>query len=74
MVLRGMAQMHFDDLAERFQDLVLTFGDPEPVEFVWVVFYQGRVFGAYPLAEQALVKITEIEHCISIDEVPAPQA
>lgn len=33
-----------------------------------------RFMIGYPLAEQALVKITEIEHCISVDEVPAPQA
>lgn len=74
MILRGMAQMHVDDLAEKFQGLVRLLAGPESIEFVWVVFYRGRVFGAYPRAEQALQKITEIEHCISVDEDPVPQA
>ncbi len=74
MVLRGMAQMHVDDLAERFKKLVVGQAGSADIPFAWVVFYQGRMFGAYPSAGLALQKITDIEHCISIDEVPVPQA
>ncbi|MEX5552292.1 hypothetical protein [Pseudomonas pergaminensis] len=73
MVLRGMAQMHVDDLAERFKKLVVGQADNADIQFAWVVFYQGRMFGAYSTAELALKKITDIEHCISIDEAPVPQ-
>ena len=73
MVLRGMAQMHVDDLAERFKTLVAGRSGEADIQFAWVVFYQGRMFGAYSTAEQALQKITDIEHCISVDEVPIPQ-
>lgn len=74
MVLRGMAQMHVDDLAERFKKLVLGQAGSAGIQFAWVVFYQGRMFGAYSTAALALQKITDIERCISIDEVPVPQA
>lgn len=74
MVLRGMAQMHVDDLAERFKKLVVEQAGNADIQFAWVVFYQGRMFGAYSTAELALEKITDIEHCISIDEAPVPQA
>jgi len=74
MVLRGMAQMHVDDLAERFKKLVVGQAGSADIQFAWVVFYQGRMFGAYPSAGLALQKITDIEHCISNDEVPVPQA
>ncbi len=74
MVLRGMAQMHVDDLAERFKTLVAQASDGADLQFAWVVFYQGRMFGAYATADQALQKITDIEHCVSVDEVPLPQA
>lgn len=73
MVLRGMAQMHVDDLAERFKKLVVGQAGEANIQFAWVV-YQGRMFGAYSTAELALEKITDIEHCISIDEAPVPQA
>lgn len=73
MVLRGMAQMHVDDLAERFKTLVIAAYGKADIQFAWVVFYQGRMFGAYATAEQALQKITDIEHCISVDEAPVPQ-
>ena len=73
MVLRGMAQMHVDDLAERFKKLVVGQAGNADIQFAWVVFYQGRMFGAYSTAELALKKITDIEHCISIDEAPVPQ-
>ena len=73
MILRGMAQMQIDDLPPGFQSLVRGLADGEPLGFVWVVFYQGRIFGAYPCADQALRKVTEIEHCISEDEVPSAQ-
>lgn len=46
---------------------------PDSLNTVWVMFYQGRVFGAYPEVDQALEKVSEIEHCISVDEVPTPQ-
>lgn len=74
MVLRGMAQMHVDDLAERFKKLVVGQAGIADIQFAWVVFYQGRMFGAYPSVGLALQKITDIEHCISNDEVPVPQA
>ncbi|MEO8490969.1 hypothetical protein [Pseudomonas sp.] len=74
MVLRGMAQMHVDDLAERFKKLVVGQAGSADIQFAWVVFYQGRMFGAYSTAELALQKITDIEHCISIEEAPVPQA
>ncbi|HFK1874660.1 hypothetical protein N7414_05910 [Pseudomonas sp. GD04087] len=73
MILRGMAQMHIDDLPARFQALLHDLSGLEPQGFVWVVFYQGRIFGAYPDADLALRKVTEIEHCISEDEVPTAQ-
>lgn len=73
MILRGMAQMHIDDLPPGFQALARGLADGAPLGFVWVVFYQGRIFGAYPNADQALRKVTEIEHCISEDEVPSAQ-
>ncbi|EIU5420510.1 hypothetical protein [Pseudomonas aeruginosa] len=73
MVLRGMAQMHIGDLAERFQAMVRSLAGPDSLDTVWVVFYQGRVFGAYPEVDQALEKVSEIEHYISVDEVPTPQ-
>ena len=73
MVLRGMAQMHIDDLAERFQIMVRFLAGTDRLDIVWVVFYQGRVFGAYPEVDQALEKVSEIEHCISVDEVPTTQ-
>lgn len=73
MILRGMAQMHIDDLPARFQSLLRALPDLEASGFVWVVFYQGRMFGAYPNADLALRKVTEIEHCISEDEVPTAQ-
>ncbi|MFV3308417.1 hypothetical protein ACNFBT_24410 [Pseudomonas sp. NY15181] len=73
MMLRGMAQMHIDDLPARFQTLLRGLAGMEPSGFVWVVFYQGRMFGAYPNADLALRKVTEIEHCISADEVPTAQ-
>ncbi|WP_256346929.1 hypothetical protein [Pseudomonas sp. D4002] len=73
MVLRGMAQMHVDDLAERFKKLVVGQAGNADIQLAWVVFYQGRMFGAYSTAELALKKITDIEHCISIDEAPVPQ-
>lgn len=73
MILRGMAQMHIDDLPTRFQALLREHPGMEPSGFVWVVFYQGRLFGAYPDADLALRKVTEIEHCISEDEVPKAQ-
>ncbi|HFT7409947.1 hypothetical protein [Pseudomonas aeruginosa] len=65
--------MHIDDLAERFQIMVRFLAGTDRLDIVWVVFYQGRVFGAYPEVDQALEKVSEIEHCISIDEVPTPQ-
>lgn len=74
MILRGMAQMHIDDLPARFQTLLRELPDLEPSGFVWVVFYQGRMFGAYPNADLALRKVTEIEHCVSEDEVPTAQS
>ncbi|MBM9486996.1 hypothetical protein JBE38_13780 [Pseudomonas sp. ICBG1301] len=73
MVLRGMAQMHVDDLAERFKAFVVRQAGGADIQFAWVVFYQGRMFGAYATAEMALQKITDIEHCISVDEAPMPQ-
>ncbi len=73
MILRGMAQMHIDDLAERFQIMVRFLAGTDRLDIVWVVFYQGRVFGAYPEVDQALEKVSEIEHCISVDEDPTPQ-
>lgn len=73
MILRGMAQMHIDDLPAKFQVLLRELAGSETLDFVWVVFYQGRIFGAYPNADQALRKVTEIEHCISEDEVPTAQ-
>ncbi|HFX0909639.1 hypothetical protein [Pseudomonas aeruginosa] len=65
--------MHIDDLAERFQIMVRFLAGTDRLDIVWVVFYQGRVFGAYPEVVQALEKVSEIEHCISVDEVPTPQ-
>ncbi|EPF5461965.1 TPA: hypothetical protein ACKPW6_000091 [Pseudomonas aeruginosa] len=65
--------MHIDDLAERFQIMVRFLAGTDRLSIVWVVFYQGRVFGAYPEVDQALEKVSEIEHCISVDEVPTPQ-
>ena len=73
MILRGMAQMHIDDLPSRFQILLRELAGSEALGFVWVVFYQGRIFGAYPSADLALRKVTEIEHCISENEVPTAQ-
>ncbi|AGI23129.1 hypothetical protein ACYCAX_19145 [Pseudomonas sp. MT3] len=73
MILRGMAHMHIDDLPARFQALLQAPAGSESAGFVWVVFYQGRIFGAYPTADLALRKVTEIEHCISEDEVPTAQ-
>ncbi|MGC4011324.1 MAG: hypothetical protein QM805_21395 [Pseudomonas sp.] len=73
MILRGMAQMHIDDLTSSFQVLAQTLAGSEVLGFVWVVFYDGRIFGAYPNAELALRKVTEIEHCISEDEIPSAQ-
>ncbi|HIE0038794.1 hypothetical protein O2604_21710 [Pseudomonas aeruginosa] len=65
--------MHIDDLAERFQIMVRFLAGTDRLDIVWVVFYQGRVFGAYPEVDQALEKVSEIEHCISVDDVPTPQ-
>ncbi|WP_240442492.1 hypothetical protein [Pseudomonas aeruginosa] len=65
--------MHIDDLAERFQIMVRFLAGTDRLDIVWVVFYQGRVFGAYPEVDQALEKVSEIEQCISVDEVPTPQ-
>lgn len=73
MILRGMAQMHIDDLPSSFQVLAQTLAGSEVLGFVWVVFYDGRIFGAYPSADLALRKVTEIEHCISEDEIPSAQ-
>lgn len=73
MVLRGMAQMHVDDLAERFRALIAGQPSASDIQFAWVVFYQGRIFGAYSSADTALEKITEIERCLSEDEIPIPQ-
>jgi len=36
--LRGMAQMHVDDLAERFKTLVAQASDGAELQFAWVVF------------------------------------
>lgn len=66
--------MHVDDLPSSFQSLVQKLGGTEVAGFVWVVFYNGRIFGAYPSADLALRKVTEIEHCISEDEVPTAQS
>lgn len=74
MVLRGMAQMHIDDLPSRFQTRARDLAGSESLDFVWAVFYQGRIFGAYPTADLALRKVTEIEHCISEGDVPTAQA
>ncbi|HEP9159973.1 hypothetical protein A6723_006205 [Pseudomonas sp. AU11447] len=73
MILRGIAQMHIDDLPSSFQQLVQKLAGSAVSGFVWVVFYNGRIFGAYPSADLALRKVTEIEHCISEDEVPTAQ-
>jgi len=74
MILRGMAQMHIDDLPGRFQSRLQGLDGAESSGFVWVVFYKGRMFGAYPNADLALRKVTEIEHCISEDEEPTAQS
>lgn len=39
MVLRGMAQMHVDDLAERFKKLVVGQAGNAEIQFAWVVFF-----------------------------------
>lgn len=45
MVLRGMAQMHVDDLAERFKKLVVGQAGEANIQFAWVVFIRAECSG-----------------------------
>lgn len=68
----GMAKLHVDDLSPEWRKVAQNL-DPKVVT-VWVVFYQGRVFGVYASVMAAAKAVAKIELQLVAGEKPQPQS
>lgn len=68
----GIAKFHVGDLSPEWQSVAKNL-DPEAV-MVWVVFYEGKVFGVYLSVTAAAKAVAKIEADLLAGRKPQPQS
>lgn len=71
MVLRGMAQMHVDDLAERFKTLVAGHSGEANIQFAWVVFIKAECLARIQLLSKLSRKSRILSTALALMRYPS---
>ncbi|WP_367256181.1 hypothetical protein [Pseudomonas sp. stari2] len=68
----GIAKLHVGDLSPHWQGVAKNL-DPEVV-MVWVVFFEGKVYGVYLSVTAAAKAVAKIEADLAAGRKPQPQS
>lgn len=68
----GTCKLYVGDLSPHWQSVAKNL-NPDVV-MVWVVFYQGQVFGVYLSVTEAAKAVSKVEAALSAGKKPQPQS